>query len=157
MRWQLWIKHKGLKVLVIFEGRDAAGKGGVIKKITNPLNQRGLRVVALQKPTETEKTQFYWQRYLKHLPSAGEIVIFDRSWYNRAGVERVMGWATQEQVDEFFRTTPDLERMLLRSGILLVKYWFSVSDEEQEKRFRSRIDDEAKRWKLSPMDPFARR
>lgn len=149
---QAWIKREGLKVLVLFEGRDAAGKGGAIKRITESLNPRICRVVALGTPTEREKTQWYFQRYVPHLPAAGEMVLFDRSWYNRAGVERVMSFATEDEVQEFFRTCPEFERMLQRSGILLVKYWFSVSDEEQERRFRNRIDDPIRRWKLSPMD-----
>jgi len=149
---QEWIKVQGLKVVVIFEGRDAAGKGGVIKRITERLNPRYCRVVALSVPTEREKTQWYFQRYVSHLPAAGEIVLFDRSWYNRAGVERVMGFCTPEQVEEFFRSCPEFERMLIRSGIILIKYWFSVSDEEQERRFQDRINDPTRRWKLSPMD-----
>lgn len=153
---QLWVKAKKLKMLVIFEGRDAAGKGGVIKRITEPLNHRGLRVVALAAPTDTEKTQWYFQRYVQHLPSGGEIVLFDRSWYNRAGVERVMKFCTENDVEEFFRTVPEFEKMLIRSGIILVKYWFSVSDDEQERRFQDRIDTPAKRWKLSPFDLTAR-
>jgi polyphosphate kinase 2 len=153
---QQWIKHKGLKVVVIFEGRDAAGKGGVIKRIMQRLNPRIVRVVALGTPTEREKTQWYFQRYVAHLPAAGEMVLFDRSWYNRAGVERVMEFCTEEQVTEFFRTVPEFERMLIRSGIILIKYWFSVSDDVQEKRFQERIDDPVKRWKFSPMDILAR-
>ena len=152
VKWQTWIKQKGLKVVMLFEGRDAAGKGGVIKRITEPLNPRGCRVVALGTPTEKEKTQWYFQRYVRELPAAGEIVIFDRSWYNRAGVERVMGFCTDEQYEEFQRSCPEFERMLIRSGIILLKYWFSVSDEEQERRFHDRAKDPAKRWKLSPMD-----
>ena len=152
VKLQEWIKHKGLKVVVIFEGRDAAGKGGVIKRITQTLNPRVVRVVALGTPTEREKTQWYFQRYVAHLPAAGEMVLFDRSWYNRAGVERVMGFSTEKQVQEFFRSVPEFERMLVRSGIILFKYWFSVSDEEQERRFQQRIHDPVKRWKLSPMD-----
>jgi polyphosphate kinase 2 len=147
-----WVKNKGLKVVVIFEGRDAAGKGGVIKRITESLNPRIVRVVALPAPTERERTQWYFQRYVANLPAAGEIVIFDRSWYNRAGVERVMGFCTEEEYREFLRSCPEFERMLVRSGIKLIKYWFSVSDEEQEHRFQARIDDPTKRWKLSPMD-----
>ena len=147
-----WVKKKGLKVVVIFEGRDAAGKGGVIKRITESLNPRIVRVVALPAPTERERTQWYFQRYVANLPAAGEIVIFDRSWYNRAGVERVMGFCTEEEYREFLRSCPEFERMLVRSGIKLIKYWFSVSDEEQEHRFQARIDDPTKRWKLSPMD-----
>ena len=152
VKLQEWIKHQGLKVVVIFEGRDAAGKGGVIKRITQRLNPRVVRVVALSTPTEREKTQWYFQRYVPHLPAAGEMVLFDRSWYNRPGVERVMGFAKDEQVQEFFRSAPLFERMLVRSGIILIKYWFSVSDEEQEHRFQGRIHDPVKRWKLSPMD-----
>ena len=153
---QEWIKHKGLKIVVIFEGRDAAGKGGVIKRITQRLNPRVCRVVALGTPTEKEKTQWYFQRYVTHLPAAGEMVLFDRSWYNRAGVERVMGFCTDEQYHEFLRTCPEFERMLVRSGIVLIKYWFSVSDEEQEHRFQDRLKDRSKRWKLSPMDLASR-
>jgi polyphosphate kinase 2 len=156
VKWQEWIRNKGLKVVVIFEGRDAAGKGGVIKRITEPLNPRVCRVVALPAPTEREKTQWYFQRYVAHLPAAGEIVLFDRSWYNRAGVERVMGFCTDDEYNDFLRTVPEFERMLMRSGITLVKYWFSVSDREQEKRFQARIADPTKRWKLSPMDMQAR-
>ena len=152
VKLQEWIRSNGLKVVVIFEGRDAAGKGGAIKRITECLNPRVVKVVALGIPTEREKTQWYFQRYTPYLPAAGEMVLFDRSWDNRAGVERVMGYATQEQVQEFFRTCPEFERMLVRSGIILIKYWFSVSDEEQERRFQARIDDPTKRWKLSPMD-----
>ncbi len=152
VKLQEWIKHKGLKVVVIFEGRDAAGKGGVIKRITQCLNPRVCRVVALAAPTERERTQWYFQRYVAHLPAAGEMVLFDRSWYNRAGVERVMGFCTNEEYEEFLRSCPYFERMLVRSGIILIKYWFSVSDEEQERRFAARIDDPTKRWKLSPMD-----
>lgn len=152
VKLQEWIKHKGLKVIVIFEGRDAAGKGGVIKRITQRLNPRVCRVVALGVPTEREKTQWYFQRYVPHLPAAGEMVLFDRSWYNRAGVEWVMGYCSQEEYNEFLRSCPEFERMLSRSGIKLIKYWFSVSDEEQEKRFEDRIKDPTKRWKLSPMD-----
>ena len=156
VKLQEWIKFKGLKVVVIFEGRDAAGKGGVIKRITEPLNPRYCRVVALGTPTEREKTQWYFQRYVPHLPAAGEIVLFDRSWYNRAGVERVMGFCTEEEYREFLRSCPEFERMLVRSGIILIKYWFSVSDQEQERRFQARIDDPTKRWKLSPMDVQSR-
>ncbi len=152
VKLQEWIKLKGLKLVVIFEGRDAAGKGGVIKRITECLNPRYARVVALPAPTEREKTQWYFQRYVAHLPAAGEMVFFDRSWYNRAGVERVMGFCTNEEYQEFLRACPEFERMLVRSGIILVKYWFSVSDEEQERRFQARIEDPTKRWKLSPMD-----
>lgn len=156
VKLQEWIKARGLKVVVIFEGRDAAGKGGAIKRITECLNPRVCRVVALGVPTEREKTQWYFQRYAPHLPAAGEMVLFDRSWYNRAGVERVMGFCTESEYHEFFRACPEFERMLIRSGIILVKYWFSVSDEEQERRFRARIEDPSKRWKLSPMDLAAR-
>jgi len=156
VKLQAWIRHAGLKVVVIFEGRDAAGKGGVIKRITEPLNPRIARVVALGVPTEREKTQWYFQRYVAHLPGAGEMVLFDRSWYNRAGVERVMGFCTDEEHQEFLRSCPEFERMLVRSGILLVKYWFSVSDDEQERRFRDRLADPTKRWKLSPMDVESR-
>lgn len=152
VKLQDWIKHEKLKVVVLFEGRDAAGKGGVIKTITQPLNPRTCRVVALGTPTEREKTQWYFQRYVTHLPAGGEMVLFDRSWYNRAGVERVMGFCTDEEYEEFMRTCPEFERMLIRSGIILVKYWFSVSDEEQEHRFQSRINDPLKHWKMSPMD-----
>jgi len=152
VKLQGWIRHQGLRIGVIFEGRDAAGKGGAIKRITQPLNPRIARVVALGTPTEREKTQWYFQRYVPHLPAAGEMVIFDRSWYNRAGVERVMGFCTEDQHREFLRSCPEFERMLVRSGIILIKYWFSVSDTEQERRFQSRIDDPTKRWKLSPMD-----
>lgn len=152
VKLQEWVKVHQLKVVVIFEGRDAAGKGGVIKRITEKLNPRICRVVALGVPTEREKTQWYFQRYVAHLPAAGEIVLFDRSWYNRAGVERVMGFCSQEEYDEFLRSCPDFEKMLIRSGIILVKYWFSVSDEEQERRFQARINDPTKRWKISPMD-----
>ena len=156
VKLQGWIKEKGLRVIVIFEGRDAAGKGGVIKRITETLNPRVVRVVALPVPTEKEKTQWYYQRYVAHLPSAGEMVLMDRSWYNRAGVERVMGYCTDEQVTEFYRSTPEFENMLIRSGIILIKYWFSVSDNEQERRFQARINDPTRRWKLSPMDLEAR-
>jgi polyphosphate kinase 2 len=156
VKLQEWIKNKGLKVVVIFEGRDAAGKGGVIKRITQRLNPRICRVVALGTPTEREKTQWYFQRYIPHLPAAGEMVLLDRSWYNRAGVEHVMGFCTEEEYREFLRTCPEFERMLMRSGIILIKYWFSVSDEEQELRFRARIEDPTKRWKLSPMDLASR-
>ena len=156
VKLQEWIKHEGLRVVVIFEGRDAAGKGGVIKRITQCLNPRVCRVVALGVPTEREKTQWYFQRYVNHMPAAGEMVLFDRSWYNRAGVERVMGFCSESQHEEFLRTCPEFERMIMRSGIQIIKYWFSVSDEEQERRFQARIDDPTKRWKLSPMDLQAR-
>src|SRR5438552_10572025 len=147
-----WIRYKGLRVVVVFEGRDTAGKGGVIKRITALLNPRYCRVVALSAPTEKERTQWYFQRYVQHLPSAGEMVLFDRSWYNRAGVERVMGFCTDEEYEEFRRACPEFERMLVRSGIILIKYWLSVSDDEQERRFLDRINDPSTRRKLSPMD-----
>jgi len=152
VKLQEWIKAEGKKVVVIFEGRDAAGKGGVIKRITERLNPRVARVVALGVPTEKEKTQWYFQRYVPHLPAAGEMVLFDRSWYNRAGVERVMGFCTDEEYWDFLRACPNFEKMLIRSGITHIKYWFSVSEEEQEKRFQARLKDPTKRWKLSPMD-----
>ncbi len=152
VKLQEWVRFKGLKVVVVFEGRDAAGKGGVIKRITESLNPRVCRVVALPAPTEREKTQWYFQRYVAHLPAAGEMVLLDRSWYNRAGVERVMGFCTEAEYAEFLRSVPEFERMLVRSGIILIKYWFSVSDKEQERRFQARIADPTKRWKLSPMD-----
>jgi polyphosphate kinase 2 len=157
VKLQAWIKHKGLKIVVIFEGRDAAGKGGTIKRITEPLNPRTCRVVALPAPTNRETTQWYFQRYANHLPAAGEMVIMDRSWYNRAGVEKVMGFCTADEYEEFMRSCPEFERMLKRSGILLIKYWFSVSDKEQEKRFQNRLVDPTKRWKLSPMDLESRK
>ena len=157
VKLQEWIKHEGLKVVVIFEGRDAAGKGGVIKRIMDSLNPRICRVEALGTPTEREKTQWYFQRYVNRLPAAGEMVLFDRSWYNRAGVEKVMGFCTEEEHREFLRSCPEFERMLVRSGIILIKYWFSVSDEEQERRFQARIEDSTKRWKLSPMDLESRK
>ena len=156
VKLQEWIKEKGLKVVVIFEGRDAAGKGGTIKRITQSLNPRICRVVALGTPTEREKTQWYFQRYVPHLPAEGEMVLFDRSWYNRAGVEHVMGFCTNEEYQEFLRSCPEFERMLIRSGIILIKYWFSVSDEEQERRFKDRLEKPTKRWKLSPMDLASR-
>ncbi|MCU7942589.1 MAG: polyphosphate kinase 2 [Candidatus Thiodiazotropha sp. (ex Cardiolucina cf. quadrata)] len=152
VKLQEWIKHKGLKVVVIFEGRDAAGKGGVIKRITQHLSPRICPVVALPAPTEREQTQWYFQRYVPHLPAAGEMALFDRSWYNRAGVEKVMGFCSEDEYQEFMRSCPEFERMLVRSGIILIKYWFSVSDEEQERRFQSRLEEPLKRWKLSPMD-----
>ncbi|NNF79823.1 MAG: polyphosphate kinase 2 [Rhizobiales bacterium] len=152
VKLQEWIKAQGLRVVVIFEGRDAAGKGGVIKRITESLSPRICRVVALPAPSERERTQWYFQRYVAHLPAAGEMVLLDRSWYNRAGVERVMGFCTEEEHAEFMRSCPEFERMLVRSGIILIKYWFSVSDEEQERRFQKRITDPVRRWKLSPMD-----
>ena len=157
VKLQEWIRHEGLRVVVLFEGRDAAGKGGAIKRITETLNPRICRVVALGTPTEREKTQWYFQRYVANLPAAGEMVLFDRSWYNRAGVERVMGFCSEEQYGEFMHSCPEFERMLIRSGIILIKYWFSVSDEEQERRFRERIENPAKRWKLSAMDLESRR
>jgi len=152
VKLQEWIRHEGLKVVVLFEGRDAAGKGGVIKRITARLNPRVCRVAALPAPTEREKTQWYFQRYVAHLPAGGEMVLFDRSWYNRAGVERVMEFCTEEEYREFLRSCPEFERMLIRSGTTLIKYWFSVSDDEQEQRFEERLEDPVKRWKLSPMD-----
>jgi polyphosphate kinase 2 len=154
---QEWIRHEGLRVVAIFEGRDAAGKGGAIKRITDTLNPRICRVVALGTPTEREKTQWYFQRYVAHLPAAGEMVLFDRSWYNRAGVEHVMGFCTEPEYLEFMRSCPEFERMLVRSGIILVKYWFSVSDSEQERRFQDRMNKPTKRWKLSPMDLESRK
>jgi polyphosphate kinase 2 len=157
VKLQEWVRSRGLRVVVIFEGRDAAGKGGSIKRITESMNPRVCRVVALPAPTEREKTQWYFQRYVAHLPSAGEIVLFDRSWYNRAGVERVMGFCTEAEYLEFLHSCPEFERMLVRSGITLIKYWFSVSDEEQERRFQERIKQPTKRWKLSPMDLESRR
>lgn len=157
VKLQAWIKHKGLKIVVIFEGRDAAGKGGTIKRITEPLNPRTCRVAALPAPTDRQKTQWYFQRYAAHLPAAGEMVLMDRSWYNRAGVEKVMGFCTPEEYQEFMRSCPEFERMLVRSGIILVKYWFSVSDKEQERRFQARLKEPTKRWKLSPMDLESRK
>jgi polyphosphate kinase len=157
VKLQDWVLNNRLKVVVLFEGRDAAGKGGVIKRITQRLNPRVCRVVALPAPSERERTQWYFQRYAAHLPAAGEIVLFDRSWYNRAGVERVMGFCTDDDVEEFFRTVPEFERMLVRSGIILLKYWFSITNEEQHLRFRMRIHDPIKQWKLSPMDLESRR
>jgi polyphosphate kinase len=156
VKQQEYIRANGLRVVVIFEGRDAAGKGGAIQRITETLNPRAAHVVALPAPTEREKTQWYFQRYVAHLPAAGEMVLFDRSWYNRAGVERVMGFATDEEYEDFLLACPEFERMLVRSGIKVVKYWFSVSDVEQEKRFQARVKDPTKRWKLSPMDLEAR-
>ncbi len=152
VKLQEWIRYKGLKVVVIFEGRDAAGKGGTIKTITASLSPRVCRVEALPAPTDRERTQWYFQRYVAYLPAAGEMVLFDRSWYNRAGVERVMGFCTDEEYEEFMRSCPEFERMLVRSGITVIKYWFSVSDPVQEKRFQDRINDPTRRWKLSPMD-----
>ena len=156
VKLQGWIKHAGLKVAVIFEGRDSAGKGGVIKRITYRLSPRVVRVVALPAPTEREKTQWYFQRYIPHLPSGGEMVLFDRSWYNRAGVERVMGFCTDEQYEEFMMTVNGFELALTRSGVILIKYWLDITDETQEKRFQQRIHDPRRRWKLSPMDLEAR-
>ena len=152
VKLQHWIKHTGERVVLIFEGRDAAGKGGTIKRIVEPLNPRGATIVALGTPNDREKTQWYFQRYIPHLPAAGEIVVFDRSWYNRAGVERVMGFCSDEEYFEFMHSCPEFERMLVRDGIHLRKYWFSVSDEEQERRFQQRSSDPTRRWKLSPMD-----
>lgn len=157
VKLQSWVVATGQKVVILFEGRDAAGKGGVIKRITQRLNPRVCRVAALPAPNDRERTQWYFQRYVSHLPAAGEIVLFDRSWYNRAGVERVMGFCTDDQYEEFFRTVPEFEKMLVRSGIRLIKYWFSISDEEQHLRFLSRIEDPLKQWKLSPMDLESRR
>ncbi len=152
VKMQYWVKEHGLKLVALFEGRDAAGKGGTIQRIVEPMNPRGATVVALGTPTEREKTQWYFERYVAHLPAAGEMVFFDRSWYNRAGVERVMGFCTDAEYHEFLRACPEFERMLVRSGIILRKYYFSVSDEEQERRFQKRSQDPTKRWKLSPMD-----
>ena len=157
VKLQDWVVHKQLKVVVIFEGRDAAGKGGVIKRITQRMNPRVCRVAALPAPNERERTQWYFQRYASHLPAAGEMVLFDRSWYNRAGVERVMGFCSDEDLEEFFRSVPEFEKMLVRSGIVLLKYWFSISDDEQHHRFQVRIHDRLKQWKLSPMDLESRR
>jgi len=151
-----WVRQSGYKVVVVFEGRDAAGKGGTIKRITEALNPRACRVVALPRPTERQRTEWYFQRYAPHLPAAGEMVVFDRSWYNRAGVERVMGFCTDDEYWDFLRSVSEFERMLMRSGTQLVKYWFSVSDEEQERRFQARLDDPTKQWKLSDMDMYAR-
>ena len=157
VKLQDWVVYRKRKVVVLFEGRDAAGKGGVIKRITQRLNPRVCRVAALPAPSEREQTQWYFQRYVSHLPAGGDIVLFDRSWYNRAGVERVMGFCTEAEVEEFFRTVPEFEKMLVRSGILLIKYWFSITDEEQHRRFTMRIRDPLKQWKLSPMDLESRR
>jgi polyphosphate kinase 2 len=157
VKLQEWIRHEKMRVVVLFEGRDAAGKGGAIKRITESLNPRVCRIVALGTPTERETTQWYFQRYVPHLPAAGEMVLFDRSWYNRAGVERVMGFCTEAQYQEFMQSCPEFERMLIRSGIRLIKYWFSVSDEEQERRFQDRMKNPTKRWKLSPMDLQSRK
>jgi polyphosphate kinase 2 len=156
VKLQYWIKAMGLRVVLVFEGRDAAGKGGLIQRIIAPLNPRGVRHVALNKPSDVERTQWYFQRYVEHLPSAGEIVVFDRSWYNRAVVERVLGFCTDKEYWEFLTSCPEFERMLVRSGIILLKYWLSVSDEEQEQRFRDRAADPTKRWKLSPIDLVSR-
>ncbi len=152
VKMQEWIKDKGHRIAIVFEGRDAAGKGGTIKRITGPLNPRVAKIVALPAPTEREKSQWYFQRYVAHLPAAGEMAIFDRSWYNRAGIERVMGFCTESEYQEFLRSCPEFERMLVRSGIQLIKYWFSVRDDEQERRFQKRLIEPTKRWKLSPMD-----
>lgn len=152
VKLQEWVKAKDLKVVVIFEGRDAAGKGGVIKRITESLNPRIAHIIALGKPTPREESQWWFQRYVPYLPAAGEIMLFDRSWYNRAGVDRVMGFCTDEEYREFLRSCPEFERMIIRSGIILIKYWFSISDDEQERRFQARLNDPTKRWKLSPMD-----
>lgn len=152
VKMQYWVKAKGFRLIVLFEGRDAAGKGGTIKRITEPLNPRGCRVVALGTPSDQQRSQWYFQRYVEHFPAAGEIVLFDRSWYNRAGVERVMGFCSEAELREFEQSCPEFERMLVRSGIVLLKYWFSVSDQEQERRFQSRINDPTRRWKLSAMD-----
>jgi polyphosphate kinase 2 len=152
VKMQYWVKATGYRIVILFEGRDAAGKGGAIKRLTEPMNPRGCRVVALGTPSDQQKTQWYFQRYVEHLPSAGEIVIFDRSWYNRAGVEKVMGFATEKQVEQFYVACPQFEKMLTEDGICLLKYWFSINDAEQEKRFQERIENEQRRWKLSPMD-----
>ncbi len=152
VKLQYWVKERGLRVVITFDGRDAAGKGGIIKRIVEPLEPRGVRMVALGKPSDRERTQWYFQRYVEHLPAAGEIVIFDRSWYNRAGVERVMGFCTDAEYWDFLRAAPQFERMIVNAGIVLLKYWLSVSDEEQERRFQSRAQDPMRRWKLSPMD-----
>lgn len=157
VKLQEWVKHSGHRVAIIFEGRDAAGKGGTIKRITEAMNPRICQVIALPAPTEREKSQWYFQRYAAHLPASGEITIFDRSWYNRAGVERVMGFCTEDEYKEFMRSCPEFERMLVRGGIQLIKYWFSVSDEEQERRFQKRLTDPTKQWKLSPMDLESRK
>jgi polyphosphate kinase len=157
VKLQDWVVHTGHRLVVLFEGRDAAGKGGAIKRITQRLNPRVCRVAALPAPNNRERTQWYFQRYVSHLPAAGEIVLFDRSWYNRAGVERVMGFCTDEEYEEFFRSVPEFEKMLVRSGIQIVKYWFSITDDEQEVRFQARIEDPLKQWKLSPMDLESRR
>ena len=156
VKLQSWVKHKKLKVVVLFEGRDAAGKGGAIKRIREKLSPRICRVVALSKPTDAERNQWYFQRYIQHLPTAGEIVLFDRSWYNRAGVEKVMGFCTDHEYDEFMNSCPEFERMLVRSGIILIKYWFTVSQDKQEERFLERLNEPMKRWKFSDMDVYAR-
>ena len=152
VKMQYWVKASGFRMIILFEGRDAAGKGGSIKRLTEPMNPRGCRVVALGTPSDRQRSQWYFQRYVEHFPSAGEIVVFDRSWYNRAGVEKVMGFATPDQVEQFYVACPQFERMLVQDGILLLKYWFSINDDEQEKRFQARIDCEERRWKISPMD-----
>src|SRR5437773_4100072 len=157
VKLQEWVRHENIRMCVLFEGRDAAGKGGTIKRIVERTNPRVVRVVALDKPTERERTQWYFQRYVEHLPAGGEIVLFDRSWYNRAGVEHVMGFCTQEEHSEFLRACPLFEEMLIRSGVTLIKYWFSLNDEEQDKRFQERMRNPIKRWKLSPMDIESRR
>jgi polyphosphate kinase len=157
VRLQDWVQHKKLKVVVLFEGRDAAGKGGAIKRITQRLNPRVCRVAALPAPSERERTQWYFQRYVSHLPAGGEMVLFDRSWYNRSGVERVMGFCSEEEVEAFFRDVPEFERLLVRSGIILIKYWFSITDDAQHLRFQMRINDPLKQWKLSPMDLESRK
>ncbi|MBK9180582.1 MAG: polyphosphate kinase 2 [Acidimicrobiales bacterium] len=156
VKMMYWVRHTGQKLVLVFEGRDAAGKGGMIKRLTDPLSPRIARIVALPAPSERETTQWYFQRYVAHLPAAGEIVVFDRSWYNRAGVEKVMGFCTPQEHRLFLRQCPIFERLVVESGILLLKYWFSVSDEEQERRFQERVEDPSKRWKLSPMDLYAR-
>jgi polyphosphate kinase 2 len=157
VKLQDWVQQQKLKVVVVFEGRDSAGKGGVIKRIVQRLNPRVCKIVALPAPNNREKSQWYFQRYVAHLPAAGEIILFDRSWYNRAGVERVMGFCTEEECEEFFHAVPEFERMLVRSGTIILKYWFSITDEEQEHRFNMRINDPLKQWKLSPMDVESRR
>jgi polyphosphate kinase len=157
VKLQEWVVHKGLKVVVLFEGRDAAGKGGAIKRVAQRLNPRVCRIVALPAPSQRERTQWYFQRYVEHLPAAGEIVLFDRSWYNRAGVERVMGFCSETEVEEFFRSVPEFERMLVRSGTIVIKYWFSITDDEQHLRFQMRLLDPLKQWKLSAMDLESRR
>ena len=157
VKWQEWVRHEGMRVVVLFEGRDAAGKGGIIKRITQYLNPRSCHVVALTKPTERERTQWYFQRYVAHLPAAGEITLFDRSWYNRAGVERVMEFCSDAEYRDFLHACPEFERMLVRAGTILIKYWLTVSDDEQERRFQERIENRIKRWKISPMDLEARR